>query len=139
MQVISDEDANGQVTLSIRRLEFERAWERVETMHKNDAVFEASVVAVNKGGAIVEVEGLRAFLPGSHLCGGQPTEELVGTKLPFKFLEVCNACAPLVSNVYRYDAHHLSTSRVIGYTLNSASQFQAETRITVTDVRKLEE
>jgi small subunit ribosomal protein S1 len=78
----------GQVTLSVRRLEFEKAWERVETMHKGDTVFEAEVVAVNKGGAIVQIEGLRAFLPGSHLCGGLPSDELIGTKLPLKFLEV---------------------------------------------------
>jgi small subunit ribosomal protein S1 len=51
-------------------------------------VFEAEVVAVNKGGAIVQIEGLRAFLPGSHLCGGLPSDELIGTKLPLKFLEV---------------------------------------------------
>jgi small subunit ribosomal protein S1 len=86
--VISDENEMGQVTLSVRRLEFEKAWERVETMHKNDAVFDAEVMAVNKGGAIVSVEGLRAFLPGSHLCGGVPSDDLVGQKLPFKFLEV---------------------------------------------------
>eukprot|EP00953_Heterococcus_sp_UTEX-ZZ885_P008212 4928-Heterococcus_DN1.PRE.1 len=83
----------GQVTLSVRRLEFEKAWERVETMHKGDTVFEAEVVAVNKGGAIVQIEGLRAFLPGSHLCGGLPSDELIGTKLPLKFLEVLCAHA----------------------------------------------
>ncbi|CAM9094353.1 unnamed protein product [Phaeothamnion confervicola] len=86
--VITDENEMGQVTVSIRRLEFEKAWERVQAMQTQDAVFEAEVASVNKGGAIVLVEGLRAFLPGSHLCGGLPTEEVIGQKLPFKFLEV---------------------------------------------------
>ncbi|CAM9580623.1 unnamed protein product, partial [Chrysoparadoxa australica] len=86
--VISEENENGQVTVSIRRLEFNSAWEAVQTMQANDDAFEAEVVAVNRGGAIVLVQGLRAFLPGSHLCGGIPDESLVGTTLSFKFLEV---------------------------------------------------
>jgi len=94
--VISDENEMGQVTLSVRRLEFEKAWQRVDDMHKADTVFDAEVVAVNKGGAIVLVEGLRAFLPGSHLCGGVPSEELVGRTLPFKFLEVNSETNKLV-------------------------------------------
>jgi small subunit ribosomal protein S1 len=57
-------------------------------MQEKDAVLEAEVVAVNRGGAICLVEGLRAFLPGSHLAGQLPTEDLVGQKLKLKFLEV---------------------------------------------------
>ena len=39
-------------------------------------------MAVNKGGAMLTVEGLRAFMPGSHYLPGQtPTEELVGKVL----------------------------------------------------------
>ena len=53
-----------------------------------DEVLEAQVVAVNRGGAICLVEGLRAFLPGSHLAGQMPTEDLIGQTLPLKFLEV---------------------------------------------------
>lgn len=33
-------------------------------------------------------QGLRGFLPGSHMCGGLPTEEAVGQTMSFKFLEV---------------------------------------------------
>lgn len=33
-------------------------------------------------------QGLRGFLPGSHMCGGLPTEEAVGKVMKFKFLEV---------------------------------------------------
>ena len=43
---------------------------------------EAEVMAVNKGGAMLQVEGLRAFMPGSHYLPGQtPTEALVGQML----------------------------------------------------------
>jgi ribosomal protein S1 len=57
-------------------------------MHSADAAFEGTVTGVNKGGAIVLVEGLRAFLPGSHLSGVYADDSLVGQKLPLKFLEV---------------------------------------------------
>jgi len=54
----------------------------VSVVHSEDGVVEAEVMAVNKGGAMLQVEGLRAFMPGSHYLPGQtPTEALVGQKL----------------------------------------------------------
>jgi len=87
-QIISEEDENGQLLVSVRRIQYREAWETVEAQQGKDEVFEAPVVAVNRGGAICLVEGLRAFLPGSHLTGVMPTEDLIGKVLPLKFLEV---------------------------------------------------
>jgi len=87
-QIISDEDENGQLLVSIKRLEYKRAWDAVTKMSEEDTTFEAQVVAVNRGGAICLVEGLRAFLPGSHLAGMIPDENLIGSTLSLKFLEV---------------------------------------------------
>jgi len=88
LQIISEEDENGQLLVSVKRIEYRAAWDRVVARQAEDAVFEAEVINVNRGGAICLVEGLRAFLPGSHLTGMMPTEEIIGTKLPLKFLEV---------------------------------------------------
>eukprot|EP00814_Leptocylindrus_danicus_P013307 CAMPEP_0116020238 /NCGR_PEP_ID=MMETSP0321-20121206/9684_1 /TAXON_ID=163516 /ORGANISM="Leptocylindrus danicus var. danicus, Strain B650" /LENGTH=394 /DNA_ID=CAMNT_0003490903 /DNA_START=51 /DNA_END=1235 /DNA_ORIENTATION=+ len=88
VMIISDEDENGQLLVSIKRIEYAAAWEKVQAMNAEDDLFDAEVVAVNRGGAIVLVQGLRAFLPGSHLTGVIATEELIGEKLPLKFLEV---------------------------------------------------
>eukprot|EP00752_Nemacystus_decipiens_P017500 g15688.t1 len=88
VMIISDENEMGQVNVSIRRIQYEKAWSKVEEMQAEDVVFEGPIVAVNRGGAIVLVEGLRGFLPGSHMCGGLPTEEAVGKVMKFKFLEV---------------------------------------------------
>merc|ERR1711937_989364 len=74
--------------VSIRRIQFRKAWDNVAAMQETDDSFEAEVVAVNRGGAICLVEGLRAFLPGSHLTGQLPTEDIIGQVLPLKFLEV---------------------------------------------------
>jgi len=87
-QIISEEDENGQLLVSVRRIQYRQAWEKVLAQQTEDEVFEAQVVAVNRGGAICLVQGLRAFLPGSHLTGQLPTEELIGQTLPLKFLEV---------------------------------------------------
>merc|ERR1719247_2855307 len=75
--------------LSRRRILYAEAWEKVSALRTDDAVVEAKVVAVNRGGAMMEVEGLRAFLPGSHFLAGQnPSEEFVGKMLKVKFLDV---------------------------------------------------
>eukprot|EP00527_Entomoneis_sp_CCMP2396_P009812 CAMPEP_0198136542 /NCGR_PEP_ID=MMETSP1443-20131203/175_1 /TAXON_ID=186043 /ORGANISM="Entomoneis sp., Strain CCMP2396" /LENGTH=415 /DNA_ID=CAMNT_0043797777 /DNA_START=122 /DNA_END=1369 /DNA_ORIENTATION=- len=87
-QIISEEDENGQLLVSIKRLEYRKAWDRVTALAEADEVLEAPVIAVNRGGAICMVEGLRAFLPGSHLTGQLPDENLIGQILPLKFLEV---------------------------------------------------
>lgn len=87
-QIISDEDENGQLLVSIKRIQYKKAWENVQQLAADDSVIEAPVIAVNRGGAICSVQGLRAFLPGSHLAGQLPDENLVGQTLPLKFLEV---------------------------------------------------
>lgn len=87
-QVITSEDENGQLQLSRKRLLYAEAWQKITEMHAADAEFEAEVFSVNRGGAIVLVEGLRAFLPGSHLAGRTATDEMVGEKIKCKFLDV---------------------------------------------------
>mmetsp|Transcript_29110 Transcript_29110/g.61929 ORF Transcript_29110/g.61929 Transcript_29110/m.61929 type:complete len:406 (-) Transcript_29110:86-1303(-) len=87
-QIISEEDENGQLMVSIRRIQYREAWEKVTAKQDTDEAFDAECVSVNRGGAIFLVEGLRAFLPGSHLTGRLPDEDLVGQTLPLKFLEV---------------------------------------------------
>jgi len=87
-QIISEEDENGQLLVSLRRIAYRAAWDKVTALAATDTVFEAPVQAVNRGGAICLVEGLRAFLPGSHLVGHMPTDDLIGVSLPLKFLEV---------------------------------------------------
>jgi len=87
--IVSREDENGQQLLSRRKILTVQAWDQVSEMMAADKAVEGTVAAVNRGGAIVTVEGLRAFLPGSHYLPGQnPPEELVGQPLKVKFLDV---------------------------------------------------
>lgn len=87
-QIISEEDENGQLLVSVRRIQYRQAWDIILKLQEQDAIMEAEVVGVNRGGVICLVEGLRAFLPGSHLAGQMPTEDLIGQTLQLKFLEV---------------------------------------------------
>lgn len=113
-QVISDaDDENGVVYLSLKRLEYERSWEKMQELQDSDESFECEVLSVNKGGAIVLVQGLRAFLPGSHLSGIYADESLIGRKLNVKFLEVNKEIGKLVVSHRRavVESHMESVSR----------------------------
>ncbi len=86
--ILTDENEDGQLTLSIRRIEYMRAWERVRQLQQEDATVRSNVFATNRGGALVKIEGLRGFIPGSHISAKETKEDLVGEDLPLKFLEV---------------------------------------------------
>ncbi len=86
--ILTDENEDGQLTLSIRRIEYMRAWERVRQLQAEDATVRSGVFATNRGGALVRIEGLRGFIPGSHISTRKAKEDLLGEELPLKFLEV---------------------------------------------------
>ncbi|MBC6455021.1 MAG: S1 RNA-binding domain-containing protein [Hormoscilla sp. SP5CHS1] len=86
--ILTDENEDGQLTLSIRRIEYMRAWERVRQLQTEDATVRAQVFATNRGGALVRIEGLRGFIPGSHISTRKNKDDLMGEELPLKFLEV---------------------------------------------------
>ena len=87
-QIISNEDEKGQLLVSVKRMQYKAAWETVKNLAAEDVVVEAPIMSVNRGGAIVLIEGLRAFLPGSHLAGMIPDESVIGQVVSVKFLEV---------------------------------------------------
>lgn len=94
--IIRDQDAEGQVTLSIRQLELRRAWKRMAEMQDSGQSFQVKVTGTNKGGVTVDVQGLRGFIPRSHLVERDNLEGLVGTTLTANLLEVNPAQKKLV-------------------------------------------
>jgi len=86
--ILSEENEEGQLTLSIRRIEYMRAWERVRQLQQEDATGRAKIFATNRGGALVRIEGLRGFIPGSHISTRKTKDDLLEEELPLKFLEV---------------------------------------------------
>jgi small subunit ribosomal protein S1 len=88
-QVIRDQDADGQLLLSIRQLQLAQLWEKLGQMADQSAVLEVKVTGHNKGGVTVDVEGLRGFVPRSHLSTTyESLADCVGQRLTVGFLEV---------------------------------------------------
>jgi len=61
------EDATGQLILSHRKARTIKAWERVNKAHDEGTVVNGYVKCRTKGGMIVDVFGIEAFLPGSQI------------------------------------------------------------------------
>ena len=61
------EDKTGQLILSHRKARTIKAWDRVNEAHDNSTVVTGFVKCRTKGGMIVDVFGLEAFLPGSQI------------------------------------------------------------------------
>ena len=86
--IIRGQDADGQVTLSIRRLEVKKAWQRLQEAQANGDTVQATVTKLNRGGALVQLDGLRGFVPRSHLSQPEAMDALVGQTLTLAYLEV---------------------------------------------------
>ncbi|ACO66307.1 predicted protein [Micromonas commoda] len=88
-EIIRDDDGDGSLTLSVRKIQLEAAWNRCREMQANDEAVNSVVLSVNRGGLLVEVEHLRGFVPQSHIAMRVPNrDELIGQSVPVKFLEV---------------------------------------------------
>jgi len=61
------EDGNGQLLLSHNKAKALRSWERVNKAHDNDEIIKGYIKCRTKGGMIVDVFGIEAFLPGSQI------------------------------------------------------------------------
>jgi small subunit ribosomal protein S1 len=61
------EDKNGQLVLSHRKARAIQAWDRVNSAFENEEIVNGYVKCRTKGGMIVDVFGLEAFLPGSQI------------------------------------------------------------------------
>ena len=65
--VLNPEDKHGNVILSYARAIEMRAWKVVAEMLENEGSYEGKVAGFNKGGLLVDVEGLRGFVPASQV------------------------------------------------------------------------
>ena len=75
--VLQTENQEGQVVLSLDRATGERGWRSLQQRFEAQEIFEAEVVGYNKGGLLVNIEGVRGFVPTSQALGlrGDATEE----------------------------------------------------------------
>ncbi|WP_353260089.1 S1 RNA-binding domain-containing protein [Prochlorothrix hollandica] len=86
--IIQDQNADGQVTLSVRQLELKHIWDSLEEQQTSKTVFQVKVTGTNRGGVMVDVDGLRGFIPRSHLHDKEGMESLKGQVITAALLEV---------------------------------------------------
>jgi len=65
--VDEQEDVKGQLVLSRRKAKIVKAWENIQSSHDDDTIIEGFVKRRTKGGLIVDIFGVEAFLPGSQI------------------------------------------------------------------------
>jgi len=66
--VLSSEDQEGRVVLSLTRARAERGWRNLQKRFEDGQTVEGEVVEHNKGGLVVNVEGVRGFVPLSQIA-----------------------------------------------------------------------
>ncbi|MDB2697904.1 30S ribosomal protein S1, partial [Crocinitomicaceae bacterium] len=88
--VESQEDKNGQLVVSHKTARMHSAWERVNDVLKTGEVITGYVKCRTKGGLIVDVFGIEAFLPGSQI-DVKPIRDYdiyVGKNMEFKVVKI---------------------------------------------------
>jgi small subunit ribosomal protein S1 len=88
----SKEDKGGQLILSHRKARSLKSWDRVNDALNNDEIIKGFVKCRTKGGLIVDVFGIEAFLPGSQI-DVKPIRDYdvyVGKSMEFKVVKINN-------------------------------------------------
>ena len=86
----NQEDKKGQLILSHRKARASRSWERVNQALENDEIIKGYIKCRTKGGMIVDVFGIEAFLPGSQI-DVKPIRNydiFVGKTMEFKVVKI---------------------------------------------------
>jgi small subunit ribosomal protein S1 len=86
--VIREQNAEGQVLLSIRQLELDQVWDRLSESQKHNQSFQVRVTGMNRGGVTVEFDSLRGFIPRSHLIEKDDLNSLIDQLLTVNILEL---------------------------------------------------
>ena len=84
------EDSQGQLILSKQKADFMRVWDRIREVHDAGDTIEGKIARRIKGGMVVDIMGVDAFLPGSQIALRQVPDfdALIGDKLPVKIIKL---------------------------------------------------
>lgn len=88
--IIKVNDGEGNLVLSKKRAEAIKTWNQLEQALNNGAVLSVKVAEIVKGGAVVYIEGVRAFIPASHISYRyvKDLNEFLGKELVVKVIEL---------------------------------------------------
>ena len=86
----NQEDSKGQLILSHKKARASRSWERINAALENNEIIKGFIKCRTKGGMIVDVFGIEAFLPGSQI-DVKPIRDydvFVGKTMEFKVVKI---------------------------------------------------
>ena len=95
--VVQAEDKEGRAVLSLDKARQEKSWRRLQQMFETGEVLQAKVINYNKGGVLVNLDGVRGFVPASQVTGisrGPDAQKqsdmarMVGGSLSLKIIEI---------------------------------------------------
>ena len=95
--VVQPEDKEGRAVLSLDKARQEKSWRRLQQQFEGGEVLQARVINYNKGGVLVNLDGVRGFVPASQVTGisrGPDAQKqsdmakMVGGSLTLKIIEI---------------------------------------------------
>lgn len=95
--VVQPENADGHTVLSIDKARQEKSWRQLQEQYDKNEVIQAQVTNYNKGGLLVNLDGVRGFVPASQVTeirGGDDASKqadmarLIGSPISLKVIEI---------------------------------------------------
>lgn len=108
--VIEEENEDGMVVLSLKRASQATTWDKFEKAYKDGDVIEVTVSEANKGGLLIDVDGIKGFIPVSQLAPAHyprvedanstqilsRLQRLVGVKLNVKIINLERSAGKMI-------------------------------------------
>ena len=87
------EDSEGRVVLSKQKADFMRVWDHIKEAHDTGNTVQGRLMRRIKGGIVVDLFGVEAFLPGSQIDIRQVKnfDQFIGEEFPFKIIKLNKA------------------------------------------------
>lgn len=76
-----------QIVLSLKKVDLIKSWKRIQQFYIENIILNTRIVKLNKGGCIVTLEGLKGFVPKSHLLSKSDPQINIDNIIPAKILE----------------------------------------------------
>lgn len=114
--IIRVNDVEGYAMLSKKRLDAVKVWEDIENARENKDILEGKVTEENKGGIVVNVKGVRVFVPASQsgMPRGAELSEMIGQTVSLRITEVNRARRRVVGSIraVQYEARQAAQAAV---------------------------
>lgn len=87
--IIKTDDGDGNLLLSKKKVDSEKAWDNVENVQEENKVIEVKIVEVVNGGVIAAYKEIKGFIPASHISDSYVSnlQELIGNVLDVKIID----------------------------------------------------